>query len=72
MAVETNQTPLTMTPEEFGRTCSELAKRADATPPYSAERANLLDDLGRLWTEQGFTVLGQTWYDAAAYCRRGH
>ena len=72
--LETKQTPLTMTLEEIGDACSELAARADAAPLYSAERADLLDEIGRLWTSQGYKAVGQGWHDPAsrstASCRR--
>jgi hypothetical protein len=66
---ETNTTPLSMTPKELSLASADLARRADATQPYSLERAQLLDELGKLWVSQGYVVIGQTWHDAAEYCR---
>lgn len=72
MTIETNTKPLTMTFEEFSQATNALAQKCEGTPPYSQERANVLDEIGNLFTEQGFKVLGQTWHDAARYCRQGY
>jgi hypothetical protein len=70
MVVETNRTPKTMTPEQFGRAVSELAVKAEALPVQ--RRAAALDALGDLWTREGFVVLGKSWYDAADQCRKDY
>ncbi len=64
-----NQMPATMTPEQFSKASSDLAAKTEAAPPYSKERADLLDQIGKLWTEQGYPIQGQMWHDAATYCR---
>lgn len=62
-------TPLILTPLELAQRSAALAKRADAAWPGSNERADLLDEIGRLWADQGYTEIGQSWHDAATYCR---